>query len=298
MAETTSNTAPSTATNQRYRNACWTSFLNEQMPTWDPAVMRYMIYQKEKCPTTGRFHWQGYTEFLGQHTRKKIQALIGMADAHIEKRRGSAQEAADYCRKSETSIAGPWEFGQISRPGKRTDILEVKADLDAGASLADIADNHFGLFCRYNKAFELYKNLKAPARTSPPSVYYLWGAPGTGKTRFVMDNHGEELWSYFGSWPYCDGYGGQKVVLFDDFDLDCYKKIGRASWLKIIDRYRISVQVKGSYVNWNPSLIYITSNYPPSVVFGDDQACHRRITRVCCYDIEGEKMTQPVVEEL
>lgn len=165
----------------------------------------------------------------------------------------------------------------MSNERARTDILEVKKDLDDGKSMVEIAESHFSLFCRYQKSFEAYKNLKAPARTTAPTVIYIWGAAGTGKTRYVMDHYADDLWSYFGAWPFCDGYSGQTTVLFDDFDVESFKKIGRSAWLKIMDRYKCSVQIKGGYVNWSPVKIFITSNYCPEVVFGEDPACLRRI---------------------
>lgn len=77
--------------------------------------VRYAIFQLERCDTTGRLHVQGYLEFKGPCRPPAAKRAIGNESAHVEKRRGSRQEARDYARKEETRVCGPFEVRQLSR---------------------------------------------------------------------------------------------------------------------------------------------------------------------------------------
>lgn len=91
----------------------------------------FAIHQLERGGNAGRLHLQG---FMIASVKKgyswwtsKIPFLEG---AHMESRRGTTQEAIDYCSKLDTKIAGPWTFGTPpAGPGQRTDIAEYHATL-------------------------------------------------------------------------------------------------------------------------------------------------------------------------
>ncbi len=71
-----------------------------------------------------------------------------------------------------------------------------------------------------------------------------------------------------------DGYEGQKDVIIDDMVPDC---MAVGLFLRLFDRYPMSVPIKGAFVNWNPRRVFITSNFcPGDCGFGSD-ACMRRI---------------------
>ena len=58
------------------RSWCFTSFeLDENQfpkyPTFIPEEIRYIVYQVEQCPDTGKLHIQGYVEFPKKITMKK-----------------------------------------------------------------------------------------------------------------------------------------------------------------------------------------------------------------------------------
>lgn len=99
---------------KRFRNVVFTSFEVERQPTFLAEKMRYLVYQQEICPETGRKHWQGYVEFKSQYGRKAVQLMLGVGECHLEVRRGTAREAAEYCKKEETRFCGPWEHGVIT----------------------------------------------------------------------------------------------------------------------------------------------------------------------------------------
>jgi hypothetical protein len=73
-----------------------------------------------------------------------------------------------------------------------------------------------------------------------------------------------------------DGYEGQKLVLFDDFDKG---QISFRLLLRLLDRYPMQVPIKGGFVEWCPRVIYITSNLGPARWYPseDYMVLHRRL---------------------
>ena len=87
------------------------------------------------------------------------------------------------------------------------------------------------------------------------------GPTGCGKTSSVVEEFPDVWFKPDGAW--FDGYSGQPYVVFDDFhgERDC--GISFPFLLRLLDRYRMVVPVKGAFANWVPRVIIITSNYSP-----------------------------------
>lgn len=147
-----------------------------------------------------------------------------------------------------------------------------------GDSERAIAEDHFSQWCFHHRSFKRYRLLISEPddaqvpRSFKSKVFVFWGATGTGKTRLVHETF-PDCWTSFdeqGRW--FDGYAGHANVLFDDFD-GC--SIPIASMLKILDRYRCTLQVKGGTVNWRPRRIFITSNVDPEAWYVNALDAHR-----------------------
>lgn len=104
----------------------------------------------------------------------------------------------------------------------------------------------------------------------------VWGRPGTGKSRYVWDMWGDDLYSLFSQKPlWFDGYRGEKVLLIEEFE---YDGISREMLLKLLDIYPLQVPVKGGSVWAQWTKIYITGNCNMTV--GWCPALMRRVTSV------------------
>lgn len=84
---------------------------------------------------------------------------------HVEGQRGTSEQCVDYCSKDDTRVpnTAPVVLGEYralagveSRQGQRTDLDDVKRDIEQGMDLQSLIDNHFGAFARYNAFLRQY----------------------------------------------------------------------------------------------------------------------------------------------
>ncbi len=104
-------------------------------------------------------------------------------------------------------------------------------------------------------------------------TFVYWGHTGTGKTRLAHILTKRRAWvSPSNVW--FDGYEGQEDVIFDDFSSE---DMNRGMFLRLFDRYPMTVPVKGGFVNWTPKRAFITSNVEPANWYDNDPAILRRL---------------------
>lgn len=146
---------------------------------------------------------------------------------------------------------------------------EIKELLDEGKSSSDIAESHFSKWVIYRRSFEAYLTRNSTPRSWKSKVHVLWGETGTGKTRYCHDQvMNTPFWSP-GDFQWFDGYAEQKIVIIDDYRGEYSLPL----FLKLCDRYPMRVPIKGGFVNWAPTKIYITSNVEPRLWY---QECDGR----------------------
>lgn len=262
--------------------------------TW-PEGVDYAVGQVESG-THGKTHMQGYIETTIRRRLAWLKKHVS-STAHWERRRGTAREAIAYCKKEETRINGPFEYGEPNgdHAGKRNDLLEAKKQLDTGMTVAALAkDDAFFASCARNyKFFDWYTKhagLKNPPRTKENivEVLLLIGEAGTGKTRHAAEQYPDAYWKPSQS-KWWDGYQGEKTVVFDDFNH------GWFTWdtfMRIIDRYPLKVEYKGGHVDFCATTMVLTSNTHPRYWYKNMgnrwPALQRRITRILHFTIDEE----------
>lgn len=149
--------------------------------------------------------------------------------------------------------------------GKRSDLDEIKEELDNGATEKVIAEKYFSRWCQYGRPFKRYRAMRALPRTWPTITHVYWGKTGTGKTRFVFDQVMDStMWSP-GDYQWFDGYDGQDIIIIDDYR----GEYSLPMLLKLLDRYPMQVPFKGGFANWAPKKVYITSNIRPRSWYPD-----------------------------
>lgn len=284
------------AKHPRVRNWCWT--LNNPLPGDDEQILtwadvRYTVFGLEKGKG-GTPHYQGYTEFnkpVRLNACKKLNNRI-----HWEPRVGPRERARDYCIKGEQSKAewdrehesGPnFGIGAIThesgawdiRPGARTDIEEVKHAIDGGATMDTIAEEHFGAWVKYRRAFEEYRLMRTEPREGPPEVIVFYGPTGVGKDYLAHTASPKAYQVHSCKW--FDGYDGSQDVIFSDYG----GEISLNRFLRLLDRYDARVQIKGGTVPFRPRRIFITSHTHPLEWYKGSEERYpeleRRLSRIC-----------------
>lgn len=105
----------------------------------DFSNIRYAVWQKECAPSTSMLHLQGYIEFKKPVRLPACKSYFVFNDVHLEKRKGTREQARAYCKKEESRVQGPFEYGEwIQGPGKRSDLDEVQEAIKNGATANDI----------------------------------------------------------------------------------------------------------------------------------------------------------------
>jgi len=256
---------------------------------------RYAVWQLEKGKN-GTKHYQGYIEFKAPVRFASVKKILDRA--HIEARRGTRDQAREYCMKEDTRLAGPWEAGDWSRggQGKRNDLDDACKLIKDGKSIRAVADEHPGTYCRYHKGLEKLQQLLADDRDENVDVCLLYGPTGAGKTRSVMDLDSEDnpVFKKDGTDQWFDGYNGESVLLIDDF-AGGRSKIPLSFLLNLLDRYAVRLPVKGSFTKLRAHSILITTNIHPRLWYDYThreehyRALKRRIGEIMYYPGHDEE---------
>jgi len=225
------------------------------------------IWQHERGAETGHDHIQLYVEFRHAVSLSRLRSLF--QDSHCEARRGSRQQAVDYCSKEETRVAGPYSVGTYEEqaPGTRSDIKHLHTSVLSKRSLHELwtSPGSGASMFRYHRGVAVMRATLSleERRADKPYVVILWGPTGTGKSARVNHSHPESFRVHqpaSKSMPvWWDGYEGQHTVLFDDF----YGWYKFSALLVLLDRYPNRVDYRGGSAEFVSKRVYITSNVAP-----------------------------------
>lgn len=275
MESTLRTTAPRTRnqTGQRLSRFVFTlnNYTQEETDFLKAFPCTWMIFGKE-TGENGTPHLQGACILASRTAFSTLKTLTGFRRAHLETMRGKPEDSRVYCSKQDLQ---PFESGSLPSPGKRTDIHVAAERILAGATLKELAmDAEVGAVAivKFHKGLTILRSLSRPDRTDFPTIFWLFGPTGIGKTKCcflsgckLAPGGADDVWISSGGLRWFDGYDGQSVVIFDDFRAKHVTSF--AFLLRILDRYPVSVEFKGGFVKLNPSLIFITCPYDPDECF-------------------------------
>ncbi len=269
---------------------CFTAFQDDE-PEYDAECMSYLVYQREVSPDTGREHWQGYVELKRKMRFAQVQEMLCCPNAHMEVRRGKAQQASEYCKKQESRKPGtePKEFGVINNPPSN-DFEVVAAEILKGRALEDVALEFPKHYIKFHGGLGKLAAIVERRREHTfrkPRVLVFHGKTGTGKSRYAYEMAAHEYGSYFrktyaDGTDWWDGYYNEKCIIVDDYN----GETPITNLLRLLDGYGHNElrQVKGGFTRLkNMECVIFTSNkkwqdWYPMALDEHKAALERRIT--------------------
>lgn len=244
----------------------------------------YLVYGRE-VGESGTRHLQGYIE-LSQR-RRFTQIKAELPGFYLAQRRGTAQQASDYCCKDGEFV----QFGTISRPqqGRRKDLERVAALVKEGASIKEIAKEEPEAFIKYHKGIMALRTVLNPTHESTEhtevryNLEFDWsktqiflGPTGCGKTTYAIQvlpkalfcTHMDDLTKYN-----TDDYDG---IIFDEA---CFLHLPREAQIHLCDQDQtrsLHVRYMCARIPAHTKKIF-TSNKTVGEILLNDPAIMRRI---------------------
>lgn len=247
-----------------------------------PGKIRYMVLGYETAPETGTKHIQGYMYLDNPRYGNVLRHQFGGL-GHWEASKGSPTQNKTYCTKGGDFL----ELGELPVQGKRNDMASLAkrvctdrvsfGDLITGGEFDAVAT-----WMRYQRSFDGLRQHLVPKRdpANAPTVIWLHGPTGCGKSKWAWETYPDAYrWPGAGFW--FDGYDGHEVIVFDDFRHDA--GISFSNLLRIIDRYPMSVPIKGGFVPMAATTFVFTTPMAPENVYSTTERVTqlmRRITEV------------------
>ncbi len=227
---------------------------------------------------------------------------------HIEDARGTAKENRDYIRKegkyentekAETNLKETFEeYGELplEGQGRRNDMRELYMMLKDGYSNTQIMernpDNILNLHSIDKARLEIQSEQFGSVRRLDLMVIYVCGSTGVGKSRDILDKHGDtDVYRITDYKNPFDTYSGENVLVFEEFRSDI--QIG--SMLNYLDIYPVKLPARYNNKQACYKFVYIVSNWKLEDQYRNVQreqpetyeAFLRRIKKVRIYSQSG-----------
>lgn len=251
----------------------------------------YIICGRE-TGAEGTPHLQGYVEFTGRKRLNPVKAIIGNR-AHLERRRGTSQEAADYCRKEEGVTVHEYGILSTSSQGRRTDLEQVASAIRAGSTKRELYKDYPVQMMKYgNGILEVWKQLQPrrefitfdlstfpwhPLNSPANKSLHVWGPSGIGKTSYfrslypgaLMVSHMDDLGRFDST--------EHDAIIFDDMD---FKHMPRTAQIHIVDQdddRSIHIRYATAFIPMRTIKVFLSNNED---IFLDDPAINRRCHKI------------------
>ena len=194
---------------------------------------------------------------------------------HIDKANGSNRENKDYVRKE-----GKWaddakhetnkpetfeEFGEL--PPDRTNaesqaeqIVQMIRDGMTNAQILEQCPTAYNKMAHIEQTRQALLEERYKDTWRDLTVTYLWGDPGAGKTRSIMEKYGYSnvyRVTNYDSHPF-DGYQGQDVIVFEEFR----SGIKIQDMLNYLDGYPVNLPCRYANKVACYTKVYLISNIP------------------------------------
>lgn len=205
-----------------FRHACVTFWAKpDVVKISNDERVRYIISGHEFGKSGQTEHWQAYVELNVKTTLKKMKEILNDDTCHVEQRKGTRDQARDYCMKENKDIVecGNWIKGQ----GARTDLDNVFNYMknNPNVGVEDIALQFPTQYIKFHSGIDKMKahldRLNSKEKRMVKSEYW-YGETGTGKTTTAFDENPDAFIITGDGLDWFDGYNGEKTLIIDEYN--------------------------------------------------------------------------------
>jgi len=263
-------------------------------------TVSFLVAGLEKAKTTKHWHWQGYAQ-SPKGTHKRISAWVkamtptGFPSAWCSETKGTPEQNVIYCTKEGNGnpLAVIVKLGtmRVMNPGKREqeDWEQIRMSASRG-EFEKIPAKQMVLYTGNILKLHAMGEGKKHDELDELNNYWIFGPPGTGKSRFARQlvpgllhlskaqcDAKLEPYEKNANNKWVDGYRKQEVILIDDFERTATYMAHDIK--RLADRYPVNMEAKGIHIIMRPKHVIVTSNYSIEDIWNTDTVCAAAIIR-------------------
>lgn len=233
--------------------------------------IKFIVFQLEKGET-GTQHIQGYFELRNKKGIRGIKLIKGFETCHLQKANGTAQDNITYCSKPEGRIKGPYRFGSQMRQGVSQSLISLNDMISRKevTSMEEIRKTFPHEYYHHGRMLQKALNDNQIQRNWKMETYIFVGTTGVGKSCYAWKKWPE---AYNVVYPTSKGnkwwwnfYEGQETIIMDEWR----EQMKFDDMLKLLDRYPLTVEGKGTVLKFRSKRIVITTNLDPRTWYSDE----------------------------
>lgn len=251
-----------------------------------------------KADKDGKLHCQFAVAYRDQvrapQARRIIGGQHGPFTGYLEP--AFSKNVWDYVTKSDTRVSSVSGYGTLDDDsGHRSDLDIIYAEIAQGTPIYDIMSRFPRQFMRNHAAIsKLCAMYDKPRPYGPCTVEIWWGVTGSGKSHRAFHEYPQAYRkSIPGKW--WEGYRGENVVVFEEFNPEEDKELRLPELLKILDKYPYQVELKGGSCQLKANHFIFTTNMDPRKWYeGHPQqpALARRIGKVIRFSLNRDEQEE------
>lgn len=214
----------------------------------------------------GRLHCQFAVAYRDQVRAPQARRIIGGSHGpftgYLEP--AFSKNVWDYVTKADSRVQAIEGYGNLTDDtGNRSDLDIIYAEIAQGTPIYDIMSRFPRQFMRNHAAIsKLCAMYDKPRPYGPCTVEIWWGVTGSGKSHKAFHEYPEAYRkSIPGKW--WEGYRGESVVVFEEFNPQEDKELRLPELLKILDKYPYQVEIKGASMQLKANHFIFTTNIDP-----------------------------------